>query len=272
MIIISHHIKELPNDARKIPNTMNWVDKKGNVYGIETRMISNRFHEDIKTPHKHYGEYFKYNTTINKHNGYVYVSIKYIIDKNNNKYENRQRRVHILVAEAFLENPYNYPIVGHRNNIKTDNRVENLYWTTWKENTQKAVTDGLLVNDKSYNDSQSKPVVMFNTHTNVELGRYGSISEAARETGISKNTILRQAKYKRPVRKDFYFRFQDDETATPPTIIIQYDLKTHEEIGHYYNSWDAERKTNINSRVILDQCHKNKIPQWTKSGTYFRYG
>lgn len=264
-------IDKLPDDAVQVIGALNWVDTKGNLYGMETRYITCRWDgQHIK--HKNYGKYFKYRTFINHQNGYVYANIKYIIDKDKDIYEVRQRRLHIIIAETFLENPNNYPIVGHKNNIKNDNRVENLYWTTWQENTQKAVDDGLLVNDKGYDDSQSNPVVMFDTYTNKELARYGSCKEAARETGIGVNTILRQAKYKKPVRKPFYFRFQNDTSVDPPTIVIQYDLKTHEEVGRYWNTWEAERKTGVNSKTIQQQCKNGCVPQWTKDGTYFLFG
>lgn len=138
--------------------------------------------------YKDYGDnlFFPKKTYLNNHNGYVYCGITYSDGKN------RQTRVHRLIAKAFLENPNGYDIVGHKNNIKHDNRLDNLYWTTVQENTQKAYNDGLANNAKGICDSQSQPILAYKN--GVLYKEYGSITECSRKLNVPISTIIRRCK------------------------------------------------------------------------------
>lgn len=70
------------------------------------------------------------------HNGYITVSIKYTNGKRRLWY------VHRLVAMLFIPNPENKPVVNHKNLVKSDNRLVNLEWVTYKENNRHAHDNG----------------------------------------------------------------------------------------------------------------------------------
>lgn len=53
------------------------------------------------------------------------------------------KRIHVLVAQAFIPNPDNKPEVNHRFGDKIDNRVSELEWVTPSENKQHAYDIGL---------------------------------------------------------------------------------------------------------------------------------
>lgn len=98
-------------------NEVYQVSSLGNVRSISRTMIG----KDGRTK-KFVGTLLSPYTT-NK--GYLIVSMW---DKHLGK--RKLWLVHRLVAKAFIPNPDNLPCVNHRNEIKTDNRVENLEWCT----------------------------------------------------------------------------------------------------------------------------------------------
>lgn len=172
----------------------------------ELKLIKNS-ETDYITPtgkiYKDYGNNMMYPkaTFINKNNGYLYCGITYPEGQ-------KQRRVHILVAEAYLPNPNNYPVVMHIDNNKANPNIENLQWGTVSQNTKAAFDDGLQINDRSWSDSQSVHVCVFDMNYNL-LDKYGSISEASRALKITKTTILNQCNHgvKTKPRCGYYFRY-----------------------------------------------------------------
>lgn len=67
---------------------------------------------------------------------YKYVQLWY-------KDKPTHKAVHRLVAEAFITNPENKPIVNHLNGNKHNNAVDNLEWVTHSENHKHAFATGL---------------------------------------------------------------------------------------------------------------------------------
>ena len=46
----------------------------------------------------------------------------------------KKQRIHRLVATAFLDNPFNYTDINHKDEIKTNNKMDNLEWCTREYN------------------------------------------------------------------------------------------------------------------------------------------
>ena len=94
--------------------------------------IRNAINKHIYTPHKSGIGYFQICTTVN--------------DKRKNI------KVHKAVAESFIDNPNNLPVVNHKDGNKENNNVDNLEWVTQKENIQHAVRTGLMKSGEKHHN------------------------------------------------------------------------------------------------------------------------
>lgn len=72
----------------------------------------------------------------NYRDGYLYFNI---IIYSKGKQSKRSFIAHRLVCMAFLDNPMKKPCVNHINGVKCDNRIENLEWLTYSENTMHSI-------------------------------------------------------------------------------------------------------------------------------------
>lgn len=95
-------------------------------------------------------------------------------------YKNKTHKlylIHRLVAQAFIPNPDNLPQVNHKDEDKTNNRVNNLEWCTAKYNM-------------NYND-----VLKRRSQRMKENGIYESRTQRLKENGIYEKIGLKKRKY-----------------------------------------------------------------------------
>lgn len=101
---------------------------------------------------------------------------------------------HRAVAELFIPNPNNLPVVNHKNADKMDPKKDNLEWTTYKGNTERAIANNLwdpVEASKKANEASllvnSKPVKVVGPGASSK--EFPSISSASRELGIPYSTL-----------------------------------------------------------------------------------
>jgi len=113
------------------------------------------------------------------------------------------KKVHILLAECFIPNPNNYPIVDHIDGNRSNNNLDNLRWVTYGQNA---------INKAKSNNTSSK---------------YKGVSR--RHNGTWECRIKHEGK------STFIGTFKDEREAA-----ISYIKKAKELQGEFYRKLDYE--------------------------------
>ena len=164
------------------------ITEKGDIYRIEEGHLLRK----IK-PHKSRG-YWYFNA--------VFGLRKY-----------RQMLIHRVVAYLFIPNPENKPEVNHKDKNTDNNCVDNLEWVTKSENEKhkwatmtpekKAEIKEKMRKNRNIKFSKKWRRVICVETENV----YKTVTDAANDIGVHKNTIVAACKNNSLVRKKYHFKY-----------------------------------------------------------------
>ena len=118
--------------------------------------------------------------------GYIFVCLS-------NGASKKTLRVHKLVAEAFIPNPNNYPQINHKDENKSNNRVDNLEWCSPSYNCNYGTRIDRII------AKTGKPVGQYDINGEF-IQEFPSVSEASRTLGISFSSIASMANGRKRVK------------------------------------------------------------------------
>lgn len=106
--------------------------------------------------------------------------------------------IHRLVREAYIPNPTGLPQVNHKNEVKTDNYINNLEWC------DAAYNNNYGTRTKKVVEKLKKPIYC------VELDRvFDSLTQAANELGLDQGSITKCCQGKRTYCGGYHWRYAE---------------------------------------------------------------
>lgn len=120
-----------------------------------------------------YRQPFIMKPAIGKRGGYLHI----VLCVNNIK---KDMKIHRIVAQAFIDNPNNYPHIDHINTNRLDNTKENLRWCTRSMNRSNPISAKRWSEARTgkSNTARSKPVVQL--QNGIKVSVFSSQREASK--------------------------------------------------------------------------------------------
>ena len=228
---------------KKIKNFSNYeVSNQGRVRSLDKQIKTKN--NKIKI---YKGKFLKSQLAWNKK--YLCVGI---YDDNGKQY---RIPIHKLVAQTFIPNPNNYEIINHLDENKFNNCVDNLEWTSLKENN-------LYSFHKHPERKNTTSILQYDLEGNF-IRKWNSIKEAADYYNINSSNISECLTGRNKSSNKFIWKYYYNDNF-PEKIenytnnskyrkIIQYDL-----FGNFIKIWDSmvdiESNLKIKIHGINDCC------------------
>lgn len=163
------------------------------------------------------------------------------------------RKVHQLVALAFLENPDGFLEVNHKNENKADNRAANLEWCSREYNINYGTAR------KRTGIANGRPVIQYSLN-GEKIQEFYSSYEAQRRLGVIEQSINLCCLGRRQQAGGFRWKYVDDKTPFSkyvPKKRCVAQKKDGKLVATFRSITDAFRATGINN---ISACCRGKIP------------
>lgn len=147
-------------------------------------------------------------TPVDNNHGYFQVMLR--DNGNDNRF-----RIHRLVAEAFVPNPENKPVVNHIDGNTKNNRADNLEWVTQRENIIHGCQYGKIkpptfLGLTGSKNPLSKTILQINPETNSVVNEFIGMNEASRITKICVSSICACCKGKVKTAGGYIWKYKDE--------------------------------------------------------------
>lgn len=126
--------------------------------------------------------------------------------------ESHRKRIHRLVAEAFIPNLNNLPQINHKDCNKWNNRVDNLEWCNNSENQQHAFKNGLNSRKKYGESPRAKKINQYDL-SGVLIKTWDSVIRIKEEKGYSDGFICQCCKGKYKKAYNYIWKYAEEDNG-----------------------------------------------------------